>query len=485
MSSATTRFFNLPELLAILAEFLQPRDLSRLMLTSRILRVLTRNRASIQTLKFGDFETSHLYNNLADSQTSSVSFGQEPMSHLEVSLQRLQNLIRFEVTYPYRLVGNKIDEHSHCGYKGPSAAPEYSQDAVAAGDAGGYFEGVEDWHRSTWFQDWSDLLRVCPPTLRTFNITPTGGPFLADAQHQDYLRSVLSDNEHGGDLQWEQHTFPHLGDLLMGLHENDEFTTTVDVRIVLQRCPNTETLRVLDLYTWMDGEDLFSNLPDNQFEELHLCSLSLEEIDLQVTRMALLTHSQSLRVIRFDYGLWISPTIAGSQVCAGLEELTLFPPNDISMFDYSHIRLVDADVVAARPWACTSIRMYGLSVEVPALQGYPSELAPVGHPFYERPSPIVLSEDEGEKFALLERFYQQLGALRELNELELRVILAEAAAAARRRPQRRCNPELRASVRLSIPETKATVARWMDASWPSLRVAKFFNNDEELSEPFK
>ncbi|KAF9102194.1 hypothetical protein BGX29_004863 [Mortierella sp. GBA35] len=57
----------------------------------------------INTLKFGDFETSHLYNNLADSQTSSVSFGQEPMSHLEVSLQRLQNLIRFEVTYPYRL----------------------------------------------------------------------------------------------------------------------------------------------------------------------------------------------------------------------------------------------------------------------------------------------------------------------------------------------------------------------------------------------
>ncbi|KAF9096242.1 hypothetical protein BGX23_011736 [Mortierella sp. AD031] len=60
----------------------------------------------INTLKFGDFETSHLYNNLADSQTSSVSFGQEPMSHLEVSLQRLQNLIRFEVTYPYRLLTN-------------------------------------------------------------------------------------------------------------------------------------------------------------------------------------------------------------------------------------------------------------------------------------------------------------------------------------------------------------------------------------------
>lgn len=167
------------------------------------------------------------------------------------------------------------------------------------------------------------------------------------------------------------------------------------------------------------------------------------------------------------------------------------------------------------PWASTRIRELKLATAIPDEPFH--HLADGVVPFYHRPPPTTLSVAETEQFALLEGFYQHIGALTELRRLELQAVFFDPQVnhltptdgkfvsfpgMLNLECQRTGRPGylhhlgglkklemLLGSVRATTPETKATMgmneAAWMGHHWPALNTAAFFKKTEdEISEPF-
>ncbi|KAG0310444.1 hypothetical protein BGZ97_012557, partial [Linnemannia gamsii] len=108
--------------------------------------------------------------------------------------------------------------------------------------------------------------------------------------------------------------------------------------------------------------------------------------------------------------------------CGGVESLTVHWSIHWSATRDPHqqlcLYLEDAIEV---PWACArGLQVLMLTVAIP---DQPLRHLTQGQDlFYERPSPLTLSEEETRQFELLEALYRQIGAMSELRTLDLRAI---------------------------------------------------------------
>lgn len=102
--------------------------------------------------------------------------------------------------------------------------------------------------------------------------------------------------------------------------------------------------------------------------------------------------------------------------CGALERLTIVR----SMGGDQRQRCLELEDAIEFPWACTKIQELRLTIAIPD--------TPLHHPaegtvpYYLRPLPTTLSAEETRQFRDLESLYQQLGALTELERLDLRAL---------------------------------------------------------------
>ncbi|KAF9131477.1 hypothetical protein BGX30_013086 [Mortierella sp. GBA39] len=386
-----------------------------------------------------------------------------------------------------------------------------------------------------WLREWSNLLAVCPPSIREFGVYRVYFRFPGHEDDFDhYQRSWDDDHDDAGVVMTVAKKilpgrFDDLTRLDIHRDPDDESTTTTDLWQILEGCPNVDSLQLSGFHSGMGGFDLASvimtgcpslkrlmydatsspvdsNVPfklmsimqnGDQIEELVLDALSLNESFLPIARMGLQKHAESLRVIRLSNCSDNQPSrniALFLTECSNFEEFDVLPTED---YIESFIDLTDA--VAIRPWACTKIRRLLLGVAIPV-------------------APVHLTDTEAEQLGLLERLYRQIGALKELRVLDLRACVATGLPP---RPSssnwnlgRDSFPallnlentdtgrpgylsllgglthleELRGSVCLTTPECKVTVglpeARWMNGNWSNLRVAGFFLKGDKPNKPF-
>ncbi|KAG0272067.1 hypothetical protein BGZ95_000069 [Linnemannia exigua] len=229
-------------------------------------------------------------------------------------------------------------------------------------------------------------------------------------------------------------------------------------------------------------------LPAQQLEEVGLCgrwsSLVVPSIILALQR-----HSATLRRIDFTSSFHMCRMSAAAILkdCVNLERLILTCPPLPGLY----IDLADA---LEHPWGCTKLQHLMLDI-----RGCELPLTPGVQPYFCRPAPIVLSEDEVLQFDRLERLYLQIGRLTALRELTLQMVTVELEGSASQSafPAMLCLPDIETnrpgylhhlagltnldtflgSTRAEVFENNRTVGwnevRWMEAHWPRLKKASF------------
>ncbi|KAG9064707.1 hypothetical protein KI688_002966 [Linnemannia hyalina] len=126
-------------------------------------------------------------------------------------------------------------------------------------------------------------------------------------------------------------------------------------------------------------------------------------------------HSTVLRELRLDGSIRLSSKSVQKILCTGqgLEVLSI-----VSIYRAtSYITLEDAVAVE---WVSKKIKQLGLAFEIGAT------MPPSPDAYYkrlEKEEPLVLTEDERAQFSLLETLYRQIGALVELEHLDMRVVV--------------------------------------------------------------
>ncbi|KAG0292773.1 hypothetical protein BGZ96_003704 [Linnemannia gamsii] len=168
------------------------------------------------------------------------------------------------------------------------------------------------------------------------------------------------------------------------------------------------------------------------------------------------------------------------------------------------------------PWGCTRIKELNLTIVIPDKPLH--RLAKGEVPYHDRPSPTILTEEEKAQFQTLEMLYQQLGALKELECMDLKASYYDPVGSRPVSSWFRLNSfpgmlnlrnettgrpgylhhlgglnKLKAlfgSVSATTEETKVTIGmeevEWMHKHWPALEKAHFFTNknEEMFTEPF-
>ncbi|KAK5807808.1 hypothetical protein F5H01DRAFT_352649, partial [Linnemannia elongata] len=204
--------------------------------------------------------------------------------------------------------------------------------------------------------------------------------------------------------------------------------------------------------------------------------------------------------------------------CWALERFEVhFRPLEDTNHQQQQPRLcINLDDAIESPWGCTRIQYLNLTIAIPDEPLHRSkEMGLI--PYYNRPPPTTLSPAETAQFQSLEALYRQLGALTELQRLELKAIFYDPAGTRSVSTKLRLNSfpgmlnlkneetgrpgylhllrglkklkGLFGSVSATTEETKATIGmeevKWMDKHWPTLVKVQFFmNRDEILSKPF-
>jgi hypothetical protein len=160
---------------------------------------------------------------------------------------------------------------------------------------------------------------------------------------------------------------------------------------------------------------------------------------------------------------------------------------------------------------CTKLRRLAI-----AISGYEVPVEPGVQPYYDRPTPIVLSEAETEHFAELENLYRRIGALTNLLSLGLHMVklneqrqtvnlyfsppisfpaMLNLSNAETGRPGflhifagLTMLKTLRGLARANTEETRVTMgwtdATWMDENWPCLTRAELFAWNTGVNVPF-
>jgi hypothetical protein len=299
--------------------------------------------------------------------------------------------------------------------------------------------------------------------------------------------------------------------------------------IAQKLCPKLTTLHKGHDSNWMLMVRILEALPAQQVQEFNclesafmIPGLSSDDIGSMFRR-----HSQTLRVLRLKGWRDIdSKTIQVILVeCVALEQLDVHfwnvmmigPQQQQQQRQQRWTLCIDLDDAIEFPWGCTNIRDLSLTITIP---DEPFRHLGKGEvPYYVRSFPTILTEAEAAQFRSLEALYRQLGALTELERLDLKAVYYDPTGSrpvsglARRnsfpgmlnlRNDETGRPgylhhlgglkKLKAlfgSVSATTEETRETIGmeevKWMDGHWPALERAHFFTskNEKMFTEPFQ
>ncbi|KAG0284125.1 hypothetical protein BGZ96_011514 [Linnemannia gamsii] len=239
-------------------------------------------------------------------------------------------------------------------------------------------------------------------------------------------------------------------------------------------------------------------------EELNYCGPGYA-LGLPLATTLFQRHSDTLRQLTFEGCRSVdsdSIRIILSE-CKALEEFCVHGSEG------NCLRLADA---VSADWVSTKVLRLSLTIGFTDLQ----TLYPDQKPYYKRDSPLKLFAEETQQFELLARFYEQVGKLKQLEFLDLRVQHFHAHGHPLNKPyatvsfpgflnmpdKRTGRPgylqllagltklkELRGSVSADLDETKRTMG-WrevvfMDENFSDLRVAEFYPISAVLRRPFR
>ncbi|KAG0295773.1 hypothetical protein BGZ96_011008 [Linnemannia gamsii] len=157
-------------------------------------------------------------------------------------------------------------------------------------------------------------------------------------------------------------------------------------------------------------ETILVNLPAGTFKDLYFLNY-IGELPLA---MAIANHhSSSITKIYFEQTEYLSSEAIQQLLCrcSSLEE---FRVESAFSDSRAYIELEDAVVTK---WASTKLRVLDLEIQI-----LPPDQRTT--PFYERPPPVVLTKFEKDQFELLEKLYGQIGSLKGLEQLTLKVYSA-------------------------------------------------------------
>lgn len=253
------------------------------------------------------------------------------------------------------------------------------------------------------------------------------------------------------------------------------------------------------------GFRILDSLPPQQVINFSYSGV-LSAINIPTVNASVLQHSTSLRKIRLtgaEGHCYISASTILKE-CRNLEELCIPFLHDCGLF-------IPLDDALAHPWGCNKLTHLTLAISGCELPDEPGV-----QPYYRRPTPITLTEDETQHFARLEELYKRIGGLKELQNLDLYMPSFDEAgevdascfddptsfpAMLNLEDGRKGRPgflqhlselkkleTLRGSVCAWSDETEVTMewpeVVWIDQNWPRLRHACFFLDGEHVSAPF-
>lgn len=281
---------------------------------------------------------------------------------------------------------------------------------------------------------------------------------------------------------------------------NSQDLTTL-ARSISNRCPH---IRILSSPAFDANETFFFSFMEaitpQQLQKVYIRAPG-HTVPHGVTRAAFLRHSASLRVVDVRYAVEMTSTNLRAilEICEGLEvfrALTGVHSRDKCM------TLADAISV---PWvASKTIRHLEITIELPATPQTP---------YYQRPAPVILSDEETLQFADLERFYRKIGSLTALEYLDLRAVFRWCSYS-RSFTEKNSFPAmlnlpdintgepgylnllcgwtrlktLRGSVKMDTYETMASVGEqeveWFLQHWPALERVRFFSKVEDVRDGF-
>ncbi|KAK3841487.1 MAG: hypothetical protein J3R72DRAFT_491384 [Linnemannia gamsii] len=316
-----------------------------------------------------------------------------------------------------------------------------------------------------------------------------------------------------------------------------DMLTNEEVLAVFDHCPNVDSLCVPNVSAIEGGLNILAGSISERCPHLRRLSSrhpvpalattimeamskqqKIEEVkvlfkrsgfDVGAIRRAFTRHSTTLCKVDFRGTLVRSKDLlAILELCGSLEILIQYPEYDGS--DH-FITLADAISV---PWACKRIRHLEIAIGLDQISLSSEDL-----PYYQRPAPVTLLEEETRQFADLEMLYREIGGLVHLEYLELHgtytdddAIANETGLATRTRnftfpgmlsirDDATGRPGyldllsglvklkiLLGSVRGTTDEAKATVGdremEWIASHWPALERVEFFSSNRDATTPF-
>lgn len=267
-------------------------------------------------------------------------------------------------------------------------------------------------------------------------------------------------------------------------------------RVIVEACPKITALSYYDHGLGGDDDDddqtimfrILDHMPEQQARKITYASIAYL-LDPSLATRAFQRHSDSLQSLNLSdaFNLPSKTLKAIFHECRGLEEL----------YVHSNYRIKDCyidlkDAVTGE-WVCSKIRHLEMTIGLEELTAGPGDLS-----YYDRDSPLVLSVQETEQFDMLDEVYRRLGALRELEHVDVRArvpgydwgevalpAMLSLGDPASNRPGYLDLLKgwtklqwLQGSVRANTDETVMTMGErellWIERHWLSLRGADFF-----------
>ncbi|KAF9135543.1 hypothetical protein BGW39_002291 [Mortierella sp. 14UC] len=188
--------------------------------------------------------------------------------------------------------------------------------------------------------------------------------------------------------------------------------TTILADHIASRCHKIHTINY-DTLGGMPSTDLalkiLERLPQQQVKSFH-CSYFDCVIDDLMARNVFQRHSATLRHLQLHGGIAVSSMAIQVILteCPALEKLETLLIDRTSSIMLGH--------AVEKPWVCTKLKTLELSVGMTKLS-----LEGGVRPYYDRDHPVVLFPQEKEQFDALEKFYRQVAALVDLENLKLRL----------------------------------------------------------------
>ncbi|KAG0199400.1 hypothetical protein BGX33_011668, partial [Mortierella sp. NVP41] len=421
MSTSTNRFFNTPELVLSMAEFLDKFDSSCLSRTCQRLQgwiesqlykdltvkfepkrvnifdspdsvlALVRNALYVQSLHLGMAETIY-FDGCICAHTSPVSPLPTATSLQVVPIPPLTNLTELDLGLDLCL--HRKYDHVCPYFKLPDTA------AVAAATAAGFAQTCRLLQLSENLVKVKRRRRGGGVASETRSIAASDG----SKAPTDGL-SLFYDNGGG---QVHSGTRPKLG-VPTSSTSGWPFLSHDFVKIVVDCCPLLKRVFVSALAN-VDGfclpADLVTTIQEQQVEEFECNDYGAGFLEVPEASMTFLRHSKTLRKVYVESSEAMCAVLF---VCEVLED---FKTNDgIRSADPSFY--INLDGAVSRPWACKGLRHLKLSFGIARFDQ---------EPYYNRSPMVTLTDEEQEQFGVLERLYRQIGLLTELSYLDLKAL---------------------------------------------------------------